>query len=248
MKDPRPKFYKPYDVARSMNKLEKVQKLVAELLDNDNSGHGIEHTNRVLRLSLEFAENQPANNEVVYLIALLHDVDDYKLFSAETAEKLTNARNILNDCNIEDDIKEQVITAIKTLGYSKRLQGIIPTTIEGKIVSDADMCDGMGATGILRSYQYNIAHHRPFFDRNVFPVLGMSAEEYKAKTDGTVVTHIFEKILRLKDLMLTELGQKEAIKRHCIMVDFLYHFFEEEAAPEWTKYLDDYLVQDQINY
>ena len=99
----------------------------------------------------------------------------------------------------------------------------------------------MGIIGILRSYQYNIAHGGTFFDKDVFPVLDMSAEEYKSKKDGTVVTHLFEKILKLKDLMLTDSGREEASKRHDYMVDFLYHFFEEENVPEWTEYLTDYL-------
>jgi uncharacterized protein len=224
-----------------MDKLEKAQGLVAKILDSDNSGHGTDHVNRVMNLSLKFAKEEPANTEIVSLIALLHDVDDYKLFGTEAAENLTNAKKILDNCGFDEATKEQVVQAIKTIGYSKRLQGTSPTTIEGKIVSDADMCDGMGITGILRSFQYDIAHHRAFFDQNIYPNLDMSATEYKAKSDGTSVNHIFEKLLKLKDLMLTEPGRKEATKRHDFMVDFLYHFFEEEDAPEWAEYLENYL-------
>lgn len=36
--------------------IEKVKKQVSELLNQDNSGHGIDHINRVLELSLKFAE------------------------------------------------------------------------------------------------------------------------------------------------------------------------------------------------
>ncbi len=43
--------------------------------------------------------------------------------------------------------------------------------------------------------------------------------------------------------MLTESGKKEAIERHKIMIEFLYHFFEEENVPEWADYLDNYLNQ-----
>lgn len=227
--------------------IEEVRKQVCKLLDKDNSGHGMEHVNRVLNLSLKFAKIENANKDIVALIALLHDVDDYKLFGMESADNLTNTKNILEQCSIADNVKEQVLNAIKTIGYSKRLKGISPTTLEGMIVSDADMCDGIGATGILRSYQYNLAHENLFFDKNIYPTLNMSATDYMAKKVGTVVTHMFEKLFRLKDLMLTNSGKKEAIERHNIMVEFLYHFLEEENVPEWIDYLDNYLTEDKNN-
>ncbi len=149
--------------------IEEVRKQVCKLLDKYNSDHGMEHVNRVLNLSLKFAEIEKANKEVVALIALLHEVDDYKLFGIESTNNLTNARNILDQCFVEDNIKNQVLNAIKTIGYSKRLKGISPITLEGMIVSDADMCDGIGITGILRSYQYNLAHGNIFFDKNIYP-------------------------------------------------------------------------------
>lgn len=132
--------------------IKQVKEQVNIILNKDNSGHGMEHINRVLNLSLKFAEKENANKDIVALIALLHDVDDYKLVGLENAKQLINAKKILEQCTIENDIKEEVLNAIKTIGYSKRLNGIRPTTLEGMIVSDADMCDGIGATGILRSY------------------------------------------------------------------------------------------------
>ncbi len=227
--------------------IEEIKKQVYMLLDKDNSGHGMEHINRVLNLSLKFAELENANKDIVTLIALLHDVDDYKLFEIENAENLTNARKILEKCSIDNNIKEQVLNAIKTIGYSKRLKGISPITLEGMIVSDADMCDGIGATGILRSYQYNLAHDNLFFDKNIYPTLNMSIDDYMAKKDETVVTHMFEKLLKLKNLMLTNSGKKEAIERHNIMINFLYHFFEEENVPEWIEYLDNYVSKEENN-
>jgi len=221
--------------------IEEVRKQVCNLLEKDNSGHGMKHIESVLKLSLRFAEMENANKEFVTLIALLHDVDDHKLFGMENANHLTNARKILEQCAFEDDKIEQILDSIKTIGYSKRLKGIQPITLEGMIVSDADMCDALGTTGILRCYQYSLAQNNLFFDKNIFPILDISATDYMTKKVGTSVTHMFEKLLRLKDFMLTDSGKKEALERHHIMVEFLYHFFEEEDVPEWTEYLDHFL-------
>ena len=182
-----------------------------------------------------------ANKEVVSLIALLHDVDDYKLFGMEYAKNLTNARRIMNECGVEIKIKEQVCDALNNIGYNKRLKGCFPFTIEGKVISDADMCDALGANGILRTYTYSMKNGMPFFDKTIFPVENMSADDYVRKNATSSVCHIFEKILKLKDLMLTKSGQEEAKSRHQIVVDFLYRMFDEENAPEWKEYLDAYL-------
>ncbi len=41
--------------------------------------------------------------------------------------------------------------------------------------------------------------------------------------------------------MLTESGKKEAMNRHQIIMDFLYHLFQENNAPEWIDYSNEYL-------
>lgn len=224
--------------------IEEVKKQVFEILSKDDSGHGMEHINRVLDLSLKFAKQEKGNRDIVSLIALLHDVDDYKLFGINNAENLTNAKRIMCDCNIAKDIQNQVCLEINNIGYSKRLKGYCPTSIEGKIVSDADMCDALGANGIIRVYTYNMKNGKPLFDKNVFPMEEITAEKYTGKCSDSSVCHMFEKILKLKDLMLTESGKKEAKSRHQIVVDFLYHLFDEENAPEWVEYLDNYIKKN----
>ena len=72
--------------------LEIVKELVYKILKNDNSGHGIDHIERVLNLSLKFCNEEKGNIEKVILIALPHDVDDYKLFGIDNANNLTNAK------------------------------------------------------------------------------------------------------------------------------------------------------------
>lgn len=221
--------------------IEEVKEQVYKLLNKDNSGHGMDHINRVLDLSLKFADKEHANREIVSLIALLHDVDDYKLFGIENAENLTNAKRIMSECAIDDEIQNKVCSELKCIGYSKLLEGFRPKTIEGQVVSDADMCDALGSNGILRVYTYSLKNGKPFFDRNIFPIEDMTADKYTKRCADSSVCHIFEKILKLKNLMITDSGKEEAKERHQIIVDFLYHLFNEENAPEWTKYLDEYL-------
>lgn len=223
--------------------IEEVKEEVLKLLAKDESGHGFEHVERVYKLSLKFAKEENANELVAALIALLHEVDDYKLFGEESAKNLTNAKSIMNKAKIDKDIQKQVLEAIKKIGYKKSLAGIRPDSLEGMIVSDADMCDALGVTGILRTYDYQRAHNRPFFDKNIFPNSTVTSNTYKI-CDDSAVCHCFDKLLRLKNMMMTDAGKKEALNRHDMIVSILYHLFEEENVPEWTEYLNDFLANN----
>lgn len=77
--------------------IEKVQNYVAKLLKENNDGHGINHIKRVMNLATKFAQIETYEKEIVVLIALHHDVDDYKLFGEENQKSLPNARKLYVD-------------------------------------------------------------------------------------------------------------------------------------------------------
>ena len=225
------------------NIIDKTIKLVSEHMKEDKSGHGMEHIMRVYNIAMKIAETEKCDKTLVALGSILHDCDDYKLFGEESQKGLINTRRILNQIEVDEKTKDAVIDIVKTIGYKKRLNGIVPNTIEGMIVSDADMCEAVGVHGILRTHQYTLLHGHPFFDKDIFPITDMNANKYSRDCSDTAVCHLFEKGLRLKKLMLTNSGKIEAEKRHNITVDFLKALFEEEEAPEWTEYLSDFLKE-----
>lgn len=223
--------------------IKSIEQKVKELMAGDNTGHSFDHVERVYHTAIDLCNQEDANMEVVALAALLHDADDYKLFGQECADNLTNAKRIMNECNVTDDVQTQVCQVIANMGYNKALKGIRPQTIEGKIVSDADMLDAIGANGIVRCMAFALARcETTVFDAEVWPNPDMSAEEYKKpnRKSDNFINHFFEKLLKLKNMMMTEAGKKEALKRHKIMFDFLEAFFRENNLPQWQAYLYDY--------
>ena len=225
--------------------LDRAKQEVKILMDGENSGHGLDHILRVFDIAMKISEdNKSADREIISLAALLHDCDDYKVFGCECAENLTNAKKIMDKINVDEHKQEIVCEIVKNMGYSKLLKGIRPTTIEGKIVSDADMLDAIGANGIVRCLAYSLAKNNgQVFDKDTFPEIEITAENYiksGRKTDK-FVNHFFEKLLKLKGLMLTEEGKKEAEKRHDVMVTFLERFFEEQGLNDWNRFLNDFL-------
>jgi hypothetical protein cdiviTM7_00195 len=92
---------------------------------------------------------------------------------------------------------------------------------------------------------YACHHGSRIFDPKVWPNINLAAHEYNADgnthdTDG-FINHFFEKLLKLKGLMLTEPGRIEAGNRHQIMVDFLRAYFREKNASDWSDFLEEYL-------
>lgn len=226
--------------------MENVLSDVRQLLNGDKSGHGADHVERVYALAVKLSENENVNKEVVALAALLHDVDDYKLFGEENAKNLTNAKKIMQQNGVDEQTSAHVCDIISHMGYSKCLQGIRPQTQEGKIVSDADMLEAMGAMGTVRCLAYALdkchSGTDQIFDKTIWPQVNLSAAEYKKpnRKSDNFINHFFEKMLKLKDLMMTSAGKKEAQIRHQFMLDFLYEFFRENDCPEWVEYLKNY--------
>jgi len=227
--------------------LNKVKLLVCKLLGSDTSGHADDHVERVALLAERFASesSEPVDLQEALLTAWLHDVDDYKLVGKEQAEKLENAKRIMAQASVAGGLQKAVLENVASIGYSKRLKGKQPQRLAGQLVSDADMCDAIGAVGIERALVYACHHGGRIFDPKVWPNVNLAAHEYNADgnthdTDG-FINHFFEKLLKLKGLMLTEPGKTEAESRQQIMVDFLRHYFREKNVSEWSEFLEEYL-------
>lgn len=219
--------------------LDEVVKEVDLIMSSDNSGHGVDHVMRVYKLATYFAKEEGYDVELAGLIALLHDVDDYKLVGRAKAEALTNAKYVMNKCNISKNTQKVVLSELKTIGFSKYLKGIRPETKEGMVVSDADMCDALGAIGIAKVFTFGNSISRPLFDKTKFPS-DDSSFEFHLIPSGSTINFMFEVLLKYKDLMLTDIGRKVATDRHNFIIDYLHQFFIEENVPEWISYLDEH--------
>ena len=227
-----------------MTGIEYIKRSVSELLSDGFGGHDAQHIFRVYQTAMSFCDEIPkANRDLVAAAALLHDCDDYKLFGEESARLLTNTRRILAESGFDDSFIQKCIEIVKTIGYSKRLTGIIPDSIEGKIVSDADMADATGLIGVIRCIEYRAYRSNggePFFDPDYLPT-EMDAEKYKQIKSCPVVNHFFDKLFRLRDLALTEPGHQCLQKKHETIFNFLKTYFEEIQAPQvWKDLLQQY--------
>lgn len=199
---------------------------VKEKLKGAEAGHDWYHIERVWKLSVKIAGNEPCNREVVELAALLHDIADPKFHNGDETVALKVSRDFLESRGASEDIITQVLFIIKNISFKNRSEMPEMLPLELKIVQDADRLDAIGAIGIARTFNFGGFKNNPMYDPEIKPDLAMSKEKYK-KSNGTTVNHFYEKLLLLKDLMNTEPGKKMAEERHQFMLTFLDEFYKE---------------------
>ena len=176
------------------------------LFKRTGGSHDLEHTLRVYENTMKITEGEPScDRELAALEALLHDVDDHKLFSTENQ---ANARAFLEAQGVPGERIERICRDIASVSFSKN-RGRKPESLEGRIVQDADRLDAMGAVGIARAFAYGGEKGRPLKDS---------------------VSHFHEKLLLLKDMMNTETGRNLAEERHVFMMAFLEELEKETGG------------------
>ena len=218
-----------YCVARLIRRQEKMtdneKRFIKSIFSGDSSGHDYYHTIRVYKLATKIAKQENADVKTVQLAALLHDVDDIKLFPDNYAAK-KNAVEFMKINKIDGKRIEAVRKIIDEVS-SAGTDSVVPDTIEGKCVQDADRLDAIGAIGIARTFAYGGSNGRKIYDPEIKPKMGMNKEEYRNNQDSTSINHFYEKLLLLKDMMNTTEGRKLAEHRQAVMQEFLNEFMIE---------------------
>lgn len=205
------------------SEIKKTEDFVRDLFKEDSTGHDWWHVHRVRNLALKISEAEGGNRFIIEMAALLHDVDDWKLISNEKDKKtkvwLKRLKINTKDTNHILEIIGQV--SFKGAGVETRA-----TSLEARIVQDADRLDAIGAIGIARTFAYGGNKGRPIYIPEIKPEIHNDFESYKNGTAPTI-NHFYEKLLLLKNRLNTKTAMEIAKKRHKFMEEFLEQFFME---------------------
>lgn len=206
--------------------IEKTALFVREILEGEGSGHDWWHIHRVRNNALNIAKAYDVDIFIIELAALLHDIADHKFHDGDETVGLRKAEGFLKSISVDDDIIEEVLLIMKQVSFSK---GVIPSTIEGRIVQDADRLDAIGAIGIARTFAFGGFKKREIYNPDIPAKKYKSLDEYKKNTNPTL-NHFYEKLLLLKNLMNTKEAKRLAEGRHDYMKEFLAQFYAEWDA------------------
>jgi len=188
---------------------------VSEIYAKFDASHDFQHIERVYQNALAILHTEPtADAEVVKIAVLLHDVSDKKYTDSKEQEE-----QLIAELPVSEEKKQHIRDCIAQVSFNGGNE-LEATSMEAKIVRDADRLDAIGAIGIARTFAYGGAKGRKLYDKDEEARINMSESEYRQKNTSSV-THFYEKLLLLKDLMVTEKGKQMALERHQFMESFL---------------------------
>ena len=195
----------------------------------DATGHDWGHVERVCIMARYLGEREHADQDIVVISALLHDIglsDEIKLGIDHSDRSANMAESYLRSIDFEKNKIEGIVEAIRCHRYGKRL---IPQTIEGKILQDADRLDAIGAIGIARAFAYGGARGAPIYDAEE------KVENYDPFMVKSTITHFQEKLLKIKDSLHTSSAKEIGERRHQFMLYFIDEFYKEINFYTCTK-------------
>ncbi len=196
-------------------------------LSGESSGHDWWHIVRVRNIAQKLCEIEGGDSWVVDIALLLHDVGDRKVIKQDD-DDYTIAEDFLRRQGFDDNIRQQIMTIIMNMSFSKSLGSdtSTPRSIEFQIVQDADRLDALGAIGIARAFAYGGSRERPLYDPSYSAKNFLSRDDY-IKAQGSSLHHFDEKLLHLKDLLNTSAAKRIALERDDYMREFQQRFLDE---------------------
>jgi uncharacterized protein len=204
----------------------KIADHVKNKFAHDASGHDWWHIYRVWMVALRIAAHENADQEVVSLGALLHDIADHKFHDGDSSVGPRVAHDILFEMGADAKLIQQVVAIVEEVTFKGAGVATPVSSIEAACVQDADRLDAIGAMGIARAFSFGGSRNRLMHDPSSTPQMHANFDAYKKDT-GPTINHFYEKLLLLKDRMQTPFGKTLAEQRHQVMENYLEQFFAE---------------------
>lgn len=133
------------------------------------SVHDEDHIYRVLYNALDIAEHEKGENinfDVLIAACLLHDIGRVQELNDKSVDHAERGSEMASDWllsnGFDEDFTERVCHCIRTHRYRGNN---IPSSIEAKILFDADKMDVAGFVGIARTLMYSSIINRPIYNK-----------------------------------------------------------------------------------
>lgn len=195
-----------------------------QLYQQGDAAHDFDHVQRVAHLAVQIAHAEGADEEVVLLAALLHDVPtdhrdtvlDATVRAAHHLAAADFARQYLTQRGMASKRIENVVHSIAAHRF--RDQSLQPQTLEAQCLYDADKLDSIGAIGVARAFAFAGAYGNRLWTEPF-----SAAPATAAKPNGADYTPVHEFVYKLQRLLATlhtSTARQIGAQRHAFMVTF----------------------------
>ncbi len=196
---------------------------VAERLDGS---HDVSHLHRVWSNVCAIRDKEGGDHQVLLAATLLHDCVSVEKNSPfrSSASRLAAAKatELLAEMGWDEERTQAVAHAIESHSYSA---DITPTSLEAKILQDADRLDALGMVGVARLFYVSGRMGSHLYDP-----ADPQAQQRGLDDKRFAVDHFTTKIFTLAQGFQTATGRQMAQVRHARAERFLREFMEEIGA------------------
>src|SRR2546423_5903343 len=191
---------------------------------SEDAAHDYDHIVRVISLADKIQASEGGDLPTIWAAVALHDIGqererrhsvDHALIGATLAAELLK----------DTPFPQQYIPAVQQAIREHRMTGgVIPQTLEGRILYDADKLDCLGAIGIGRLYcitgRYNQKVYAPIPDDIVEPIDPQIIRILRRRPDYSPSLEFQLLFANLSERMTTKTGRELARERFAFMQEF----------------------------
>lgn len=205
---------------------------VLEHEETSDASHDFDHIQRVIALAETIQKHEGGDLPTIWAAVAFHDIGqererrhggDHARLGAEMAADLL----------VNTPFPQQSIPAVQEAIRSHRMTGgVLPHTLEARILYDADKIDCLGAIGVARLYcitgRYNQKIYSPIPQDVIEPVDPKVVRQLRRRPDYSPSIEFQLLFGNMPERMTTATGETLAHERYTYMVKF-FHRLELEV-------------------
>lgn len=207
-------------------RFDRVRAVALARLAGAEPAHDAAHVTRVMANARRIAVAERAEVDVCVTAALLHELFNFPKSHPDSARSgdvcAEHAAGLLHEHGFDPMFIERVAYCIRVHSFSR---GIMPETLEAKVLQDADRLDAIGAIGVARCFATSAEMKRPFHAPEDPFCRGRAPDDKQWTVD-----HFYKKLLRIGDGLHTATARAIAADRSAFMRAFLDQLEREVGA------------------
>jgi uncharacterized protein len=135
--------------------------------------------------------------------------------------------DILASLHVPDAVARRISECIRTASWEYHVQDGVPKDVESYVLRDADLLESIGARGIARVFAFAGSHNLALKWTDINIEFPKKLRQNIQKVDESPFLHFETKLLWVQELMFSNTANKEAKRRHAILVQFLQQYSAE---------------------